>query len=417
MNILWITGTIFPAPSKELGKAAPVFGGWMYNLAENLARSNNLAIATTYNGTEFKKFTIENVVYYLLPSKRPTKYDQNLEEVWQKVVRDFNPDIVHIHGTEYAPGLACMRSCPLLKYVVSIQGLIGVISRYYYGGITNFEIIRNITFRDILKKDTIFQARGKFERRGILEKEYIHRTKHVIGRTNWDYAHTKAINSKVIYHFCNESLRKLFYDSEKWNINKKFDYSIFISQAGYPFKGLHNVLKAVFLLKREFPMIKVRIGGYTIMNNITIKDKIRLSGYGAYLLFLVKKLNIHNEVQFTGILSEDQMIKELKNAHVFICPSSIENSSNSVGEAQLLGVPVIASYVGGMPDMITQDETGRLYRFEEIEMLAQIIREMFTKDSLAIKISKKGIIAAEERHNLLTNLQQLKCIYDTILQD
>jgi glycosyltransferase involved in cell wall biosynthesis len=38
-----------------------------------------------------------------------------------------------------------------------------------------------------------------------------------------------------------------------------------------------------------------------------------------------------------------KMITEYRNAHIFICPSSIENSPNSLGEAQLIGVPVIAA--------------------------------------------------------------------------
>ena len=415
MRILWITGAIFPAPSRELGNPLPVYGGWMYNLAENLALSNNLAVATTYDGTELRKYIIDNVVYYLLPSKFAIKYDKKLEPIWKRVVEEFNPDIVHIHGTEYAPALACMHSCPSLKYIISIQGLINVISNYYFAGINNLDIIRNITFRDVVKKKTMFQEKKNYEKRGRLEKEYIQRTQHVIGRTSWDYAHIKAINSGATYHFCNESLRKSFYDSEKWQINNKTDYTIFISQASLPFKGLHQVLKAVFILKDEFPLINVRIAGYDITSNKTIKDKIRLSGYGKYLLHLIQKLNIHNQIQFVGTLSEEQMVGELQKAHVFICPSSVENSSNSLGEAQLLGVPVIASYVGGMPDMVVHGESGLLYRFEEVEMLTESIRQIFADNLLADKLSINGIVAAEKRHDLLVNLQQLICIYKTLM--
>ena len=93
------------------------------------------------------------------------------------------------------------------------------------------------------------------------------------------------------------------------------------------------------------------------------------------------------------------MINEYQNAHIFICPSSIENSPNSVGEAQIIGVPTIASYVGGIPDMIEHGKTGLLYRFEEIEMLAHFIRTIFINKELALQLSKNGIIAAEKRHN------------------
>ncbi len=417
MKILWITNTIFPAPSKSLGIPAPVVGGWMYGLANQIATTENikLAIATTYNGNEFKTFEIDGVFYYLLPCRTPWNYSKNLETYWQKLCADFKPDVVHIHGTEYAHGLACMRVCPSLNYVVSIQGLVGVIARYYFAGLSLSELFKSITLRDMIRFDTLFQAKNKFIKRGGLEQEYIQRTQHVIGRTNWDYAHTKTINPTVNYHYCNETLRDGFYTSPKWSIANKTDYTIFLSQASYPIKGLHQVLKAIALLTKDFPDIKIRVAGQNITQTTTLMNKIKLSGYGAYIKKLINQLKVHDQVQFIGSLTEEQMIVEYLKAHLFICPSSIENSPNSLGEAQLLGVPVIASYVGGIPDMVTHGETGLLYRFEEVEMLAEHIRSLFTNTSLAQNLSTNGISAAEQRHHQTTNLQQMIKTYRSIM--
>lgn len=63
-------------------------------------------------------------------------------------------------------------------------------------------------------------------------------------------------------------------------------------------------------------------------------------------------------------------------SNVFICPSSIENSPNSLGEAQLLGMPYIASFVGGIPEIVNWNPS-ILYRFEEYEILAQKICKIF----------------------------------------
>ena len=418
MKILWITNTLFPAPSKALGIPAPVVGGWMYGLANQIATTENikLAIATTYNGNEFKTFEIDGVFYYLLPCRTPWNYSKNLETYWQKLCADFKPDVVHIHGTEYAHGLACMRVCPSLNYVVSIQGLVGVIARYYFAGLSLSELFKSITLRDMIRFDTLFQAKNKFIKRGGLEQEYIQRTQHVIGRTNWDYAHTKTINPSVNYHFCNETLRDVFYTSPKWSIANKSDYTIFLSQASYPIKGLHQVLKAIALLKNDFPKIKVRVAGQNITQTTSLMNKIKLSGYGAYIKKLINQLKVHDQVQFIGSLTEEQMIVEYLKAHLFICPSSIENSPNSLGEAQLLGVPVIASYVGGIPDMVTHGETGLLYRFEEVEMLAEHIRSLFTNTSLAQNLSTNGISAAEQRHHQTTNLQQMIKTYRSVVK-
>jgi glycosyltransferase involved in cell wall biosynthesis len=390
-----------------------VEGGWMHGLAMRIAtvQGNQLAVAVTYDGLEFKSFLIDGVIYYLLPAKSIKSYQKNLEPLWEKVCLEFNPDIIHIHGTEYTHGLACMRASPLSNYVVSIQGMVSIISRYCFAGITIWEILKHITFRDFVKFDTLFQAKRDFKRRGKFEKEYLERTNNVIGRTSWDYAHVKAINPKVNYHFCNESLRGMFYKAEKWDINNKSTHTIFLSQAYYPIKGLHQVLKAVALLKSEYPKIDIRIAGSSITLHASIIDKIKLSGYGSYIRKLIKELDLDEHVKFIGILTEKQMLAEYKNAHIFICPSSIENSPNSLGEAQFIGVPCIASYVGGIPDMVTHGETGLLYRFEEVEMLSENIRRIFNNDTLALQLSKNGINVAEKRHNSVINLKQTIDIY------
>lgn len=416
MRTLWITNTIFPAPSRALGIPEPVVGGWMYGLANQIASTEGirLAVATIYRGNDLKTFDIKGVLYYLLPLHTTSGYPKSLEPFWQEVCADFQPDLIHIHGTEYTHGLACMRACSSLNYVVSIQGLVSVISRYFYAGISKGEIFKHITFRDLVRRDTLFHGKKNFERRGELEKEYLRRAHNVIGRTSWAYTHSKAINPNITYHFCNETLRDGFYTSQKWNNTFKRNYTIFLSQAGCPLKGLHQALKAVALLKQDFSHIKVRVAGHNIINTATLFDKIKLSGYGAYIRKLIKQLDLHDQVQFTGPLTEDRMIAEYLNAYLFICPSSIENSPNSLGEAQLLGVPTIASYVGGVPDMIDHGETGLLYRFEEVEMLAVHIRRIFTDTTLAMDLSENGIKAAKKRHHQKENLNRMIEIYRLI---
>ena len=168
------------------------------------------------------------------------------------------------------------------------------------------------------------------------------------------------------------------------------------------------------MLKTEFPEIKIRIAGRNITKNKSFLEKMKLGGYGAYIRSLIDKFNLHKQVCFLGPLMEDQMVSEYKNAHVFICSSSIENSPNSLGEAQLIGVPTIASYVGGIPDMVVHGESGLLYRFEEVEMLAENIRRVFTSDEMTLQLSKNGIQAAEKRHNRQINRDQALNIYNTI---
>ena len=414
MKILWIVNTVFPAPSKALGLSEPVAGGWMYGLAVQVSKiaGIELSVATTFTENELKKMTLDGICYYLLPCKNDVK----LGQYWEEVCRQSQPDLVHIHGTEYAHGLACMRRFPELNYVVSIQGLLNVCARYYYAGISFLEIFKNITFRDIVRWDTILQQKRKFVIRGKLEHEYIARTQHVIGRTSWDLTHTKIVNNQVNYHFCNETLRNGFYTAKKWSIENCERHTIFLSQAGYPLKGLHQVIKALVILKKDFPDLLIKVGGSKIVKQGSIKNRLKQSGYGKYIKNLIKKNKLQNNVEFLGILTEELMISEYKKANVFVCPSSIENSPNSLGEAQLLGVPSIAAYVGGVSNMVDDGVTGLLYRFEEVEMLAENLRLVFNDNNLALQLSENGIIAASLRHNKKLNLKSLVKIYNVIVK-
>ncbi|MEO9513937.1 MAG: glycosyltransferase family 4 protein [Flavobacteriaceae bacterium] len=417
MKVLWVVYSIFPDFSKTLGITPPVGGGWMYGLAKDLKEKGvSLTVVTARTLTKKKSEVIDGITYHLLPAtKDREKYDISLVPEWKKIIEEVQPDVVHIHGTEYALGLSLMDACPNLRYVASIQGMTSVYARYFLGGISRREIYSNYTFRDFIRRDSPIQGQRKFEDRGKkIEIPYIKRIQNIIGRTQWDHDHASTINPKTNYLFCNESLRDSFYEAGKWRMTQENQYSIFVSQAGYPLKGLHKVLEAVAIIKDEFPQIKLRVARNNITKSDTFFDRLRLKGYGKYLKKLIKRHNLEDIISFTGPLDEQQMVNQYLNSHIFICPSSIENSPNSLGEAQLLGVPCIASYVGGVPDMVAHRKTGLLYRFEEVEMLAQSIKDLFSNSDLCESLSSNGIIEASKRHNKDTNSNRLIEIYGLI---
>jgi glycosyltransferase involved in cell wall biosynthesis len=332
-----------------------------------------------------------------------------LERDWKNVKTLFDPDIVHIHGTEYPVGLAYINGCGNDNVIISIQGLVSVIYRYYLAGMSTPEVLCNITFRDLLKRDTLLHQRKKIKERGNYERKLLISAKNIIGRTSWDRSHTFAINPNARYFFCNETLRSDFYH-KYWSLKSCDRHRIFISQAQYPLKGFHQLLKALPLLIEKYLDIKVYIAGSDSLKS----DFLGLKTYNKYLRSLVRKNGLDEIIIFTGELSEAKMIEAYLKSHIFICPSSIENSSNSVGEAQLLGVPVIASYVGGMSDMIVDNQSGLLYRYEEFEMLASLIDQLFKDDALALKLSKNGREQALIRHDRETNINHLFFAYEEL---
>ncbi len=411
MKVLWIVNTIFPEAARILNLPEPVIGGWMYASAKHLKEKYpriELAVATLYKCKNLMRLQGE-ILYYMIPYNTDMVYDVTIETSYKCVYKEFNPDIVHIHGTEYPHSLAWVNACGTCGLVVSIQGLVSTYSQYYFGGIDSSQIRRYITIRDHITRDTLIAQKKDMSRRGEYEKELLRKVKYVIGRTSWDKANVWAINPNIQYFACNEILRTSFYAS-KWRLDRCNRHTLFVSQGYYPIKGLHKIIEALELVLKMYTDTQVYIAGYN-----PIKVPIwKRSGYGKYIQSMITRKGLIGNIHFLGTLTEEEMLNQYLSTHLFVSPSAIENSPNSVGEAQLLGVPCIVSYVGGCMDMIEHERSGLLYRFEETAELASNICRLFADDDWCERLSVVGRNVALRRHNVLANTQQLYTIYQNI---
>ena len=156
----------------------------------------------------------------------------------------------------------------------------------------------------------------------------------------------------------------------------------------------------------------VRVAGFNVCEK-SFKRKLFREGYGRYLLKLLRKLDCRNNIEFIGPLNSREMKQELLSANLFLLPSSIDNSPNALGEAQMLGVPCVASRVGGVADMIPNDDTGKMYRFSDISELAYAVCSTFETSSGFD--NKKMREVAAQRHNKKKNVSDLVAIYNHLL--
>ncbi len=413
MKILWITNIMLHCVANKLKLQESVYGGWLDGLSKELVASGKLNLYLIFPSERNKDTKGESGgIKYFEMSKKSISNLSLLKEIDKSI----EPDIVHIHGTELIYGRNYISANPSRKFIVSIQGLISVYSKHYFAGISLGTIIKNITLRDVLRLDTLFHQKRKFIKRGANEIEILKLTKHIIGRTDWDKANVLVQNSKVSYYHCDEILRDKFYDLDNnWNYKNIEKYSIYVSQGNYPIKGLHYLIKAIALLKGEYPLMKVRIGGYDpTLQNSSILGGLRLSGYGAIIKREIKNLNLEDNIIFLGERSKDQVINELKKAHIFVCPSVIENSPNALCEAQILGVPNISTYCGGIPSMLKEASSTLFVPFDDEIMLAYYIKWLFNNSSECIKRSYNSKLAATRRHDRSLIVKDMLNIYDIV---
>lgn len=342
----------------------------------------------------------------------PYVYMPELEVRFKKEVEQFQPDIIHIWGTEYGHTLAMVNAAEQLdlldRTVIHIQGICSVIARHYCEGVPE-RVQRGYTFRDFLRRDNLAQQQKKFVLRGELEVKALQKARHVMGRTEWDKACVKQINPDVRYHFCNETLRGAFYDGQ-WNYENCQKHRIFASSCSYPVKGFHYLLEAFAQVLEVYPDATLAVTGPSCFPQ-DFKARLRQNGYQKYLEDLIRRYGLEDKVEFLGSLSAEQMKENYLKANVFALPSTIENSPNSLGEAMLLGVPCVASDVGGVADMLTHGQEGYIYQSTAPYMLAHYIMEVFRANANAENMGAEGRKHAEFTHQPAENLRALKDIY------
>lgn len=417
MKVLWITNEPFPEAERLLiGKGeSRGTGGWVLGAAHALLKqSRDIELYVSSVSRLVDRLTVlsgEKIKHYIIPfGKGRFKYNSEYEPYWVQIKNAVKPNVIHIHGTEYSHALAFINACGSSHVVVSLQGVKSGIAPFYSAGLTFYDVYRNITLREIIR-GSIYKEQKRFYQSAQIEKEILCKVDHIIGRTSWDKAHSWAINPKAQYHFCNETLRYEFYDGSRWRYETCHKHMIFLSQAGYPLKGLHQVLNAMPLILKHYPNACIYVAGADITRYETLQDKVRISGYGKYVRRIIRRLQIGDHIKFLGPLNAEQMKQVYLNSNVFVCPSSIENSPNSLGEAQILGVPCVASYVGGVADMMIGNEEN-LYRFEEVTLLAEKICRIFDLEDKHIDMTHEAMC----RHNPVDNTQRLIQIYNEVMK-
>jgi glycosyltransferase involved in cell wall biosynthesis len=419
MKILWLINIPLPEASILMNEKPGPFGGWLINAAKDISVQDNIELSIAFpknNIDGYSKIIGKKITYYVF--KKVNDKNKKLIEnnnVLKNMVDEINPDLVHIHGTELAHTLAMINVCSQKKIetIISIQGLVSIIEKHMYASLP-FKAVYGATLRNLLRKDNIVGLRKLFQYRGKNEVEAIRKTNHIIGRTTWDKACSLQINPQAKYYFCNESIREEFYN-HSWDINKCEKHSIFLSQVQYPIKGLHYVLEAMPAVLNNYPDAKLYISGKDITSIKSYKNKLLMTYYGKYIKKMIKKLKIEHKVIFTGPLNENEMCDRFLKSHLFISPSTIENESNSLSEAKMLGVPSIASYVGGVIDRISHNEDGFFYQHDAPYMLSYYICEIFNNDDLALSFSKKAKEHAAKINDRAENTKRLVEIYMSIL--
>jgi glycosyltransferase involved in cell wall biosynthesis len=416
MRILWFANT--PSLAAEHLQTNGVVGGWIASLEKQLIKKSEIemGVAFHFGYKAIDAFEINNTKYYPISQIREkgkvlgfkNRWMHRIEsesvvEKYLEIIHEFKPDLIHIFGTENDFGLII----PLIKIpvVIQIQGNLTVCQKKWFSGISFIEILRYSHIKNVILGYGLFHQYFQFVKRAKREQTFFGNCKYFIGRTDWDRRITRVLSPSCTYFHCDEILREEFYAAQ-WNRidNKKSILISTLSAATY--KGLETILEAAVLLKQNKVDFEWQIAGISGNEEII---KIIEKGY--------KFRFSNNNIVFCGSVNATELLTLLLKANCYIHPSHIENSPNSVCEAMLVGMPIIATNAGGTSTLINNGIEGILIQDGDPHSLAGAIMELRENSEKLSKIGLEARKIAFQRHKPETIVTDLIEIYQFILSE
>lgn len=418
MKILWFTNT----PSLyDKGKHFYNGCGWEESLELLIKEQEGIELAVSFFHSKDNEKVIKNrTTYYPIfrysKKKKPFKKLINnwngeieirdLEKEIEKVISDFQPDVIQIFGTE--GDFSEVQNYTKIPVIYHIQGLINpYLNTYLPVNQSKFSFHLNIDYlaNTIKGNNPAFDFK-RFRNQGIRESKVLKSANYVMGRTDWDKLITKLYNPEIQYFHVDEVLRPLFYEVTNIALSNK-TFTIISTLSPTIYKGIDVVLKTAKKLK-EFADFNFKWEIIGVENDDPLLKHFEKS----------EKIN-HQEVNIScsGRKTPEEMIELMQQADVFVHPSYIDNSPNSVCEAQMLGLPVIACNVGGVATLIEHDNTGFLVPSNGVFELTHYLINLKNDVAFRKRIGEQSKLKAETRHNRKKIVDELLDVYYRIIEN
>jgi glycosyltransferase involved in cell wall biosynthesis len=164
-------------------------------------------------------------------------------------------------------------------------------------------------------------------------------------------------------------------------------------------KGFGNLIRACGLLSQHRTSFQCEIIGEGPLENDLRAE--------------IAKLDLQNHVALVGPKLQSELRQRLTNANIFVLPSVVDvdggmdNLPTVIMEAMASGLPVVSTNVGGIPEMITEKETGILVESGDVAALADALEKLIVDSPLAQKMGRAGYERAKVLFPIEKNVRAL----------
>ena len=416
LRVLWFTQVELPAVQRRVRPTVFRGCGWQEGLRIALCAEGSLRLGMAATGaTPFEPFDAEGVRYFHVPGPPQTGGFAGVASHWRHrtdeglllagasaVIDQFRPDLIHIHGSEGPFGLLAMTTA--VPVILSLQGILLVYSRAYFSGVPVADIVREAASLEFAKGRGIIHDYMDMRVAARRELGILRACHSFTGRTNWDKGIVSVINPHAHYYHAEEVLRPEFYLRD-WRPSSCSAFVAYSTLGPDPYKGLINLLEAVALLRGSaLPHMRLRVAG-----------QIQGTRMWPIVQRAVNRWRLHGAVEWLGSLAPSAVVSELSAASVYVHPSIVENSPNSLAEAMILGVPCVASSAGGVPSLLKDGHEGLLCPTDDVYGLAGAIGAIAADPALAARLGANARVRAGRRHDPRSIAQTTIAIYEDVV--
>lgn len=393
-----------------------VTAGWQDALENIVIKCNDIQLFVAFESlSDDEVKVIDGITYipmkteYSWWERRKREFtckinEKKIIQKGQEVIREYCPDLIHVFGNEWPFGLLSEHTN--IPLVIHIQGsIIPYYNALYPARYSDFTLFRAIGF-DLRKQyhniAWLFFMKSWFN----MEKVTWKNVSHYMGRTEWDHALVNMLHPGATYHHVEEALRPVFLNTNnRWHGNNNGKLKLLTTGCSTFWKGIDVMLKTAHVLKNANIDFEWTVAGQQSELNKKIveeKEGLRFDDFN---------------FKFLGFTQPEELIERLCDTTLYVHTAYIENSPNSICEAQILGVPVVSTMVGGISSLVRDKVDGVLVPANDPWQMANAIVELANDKDRMLQYSENTRQLAIQRHSGENILKELLSCYRDLLKD
>jgi len=355
------------------------------HLARGLQRFDDLElhIITRWQGIPLGDAGVERdgVIVHLLPvlprfelARMYRTYQLHLNDALARI----QPDVVHSQGSD-AHGYVVVGSGH--PAVVTVHGIMRQEARYV-----------GSPFRRL--RDQVAAL--------LTERYSLRHTRHLIAISRYVTTHFRSMLQPDInvYYIPNAV------DEGYFNLQNIADgHTILFAGHVIPLKRTLDLVKAFEKIAHKLPRVQLRIAG----------EAQSESAYAETVRAYIRETRMCDRVHMLGNLSESAILREFAACDVLVLPSAQENAPMVIAQAMAAGKPVVATPVGGVPEMVSDRKTGFLTAVGDLEGLASTLLRLFQSPELRTRMGQAGRQFALNNYQVASVARRTYEVYQNVM--